>query len=131
MEFNNRFTKAESLRHKKLFDQLFAEGKRELKHPVLAVWKEVALNEPVALQVGFSVPKKHYKRAVKRNLIKRRLREAVRVQKHELQTHLKAEGKQLAVLFIMLQTDNISYEHLRSKILLLLQEIVRKLKNAG
>lgn len=131
MEFNYRFSKAESLRHKKLFDLLFSEGERSLKHPLLAIWKEVQLTEHVPLQVGFSVPKKHFKKAVTRNLIKRRLREAYRLQKHELTTHLQAEGKQMVILFIVLRTDNISYEHLRLKILLLLQEIAQKLKHAG
>lgn len=130
METQYGFPKSERLRHKKLIDELFVSGQRSFKHPIMAVWKVCDIPEKVSAQVGFSVPKKHYKRAVKRNLVKRRLREAYRLQKQELVAALEAEGKQVAILFVTLKTDNISYEELSPKILLLLREIAAKIQHA-
>lgn len=117
------FPAEERLKHKKLFESLFTAGNRAFKFPVLAMWKEVELPTDAWVQVGFVAPKKHYKKAVDRNRIKRWLREAYRTQKHDLEAELKANGKQVAILFIIMKSDNISYEAIRPKILLLLQEI--------
>lgn len=123
------FPKAERLKRKKLFEELFSGANRALHHPVMAVWKETTLPEDVPAQVGFSVPKKHYKRAVVRNLIKRRLREVYRLNKYTLHAPLAAKQKQLAVLFVTLKTDDISYEALSSKMVLLLRDIAAKIEH--
>lgn len=130
METRFRFPKTERLHHKKLIDQLFTDGQRSFKHPIMAVWKVCDLPEPVPVQVAFSVPKKHFKLAVKRNLIKRRLREAYRLQKAEFVSALKEQDIQVAVLFVTLKTDNISYDQLSPKIRLLLREIAAKAQHA-
>lgn len=53
------------------------------------------------LQFGAGVSKRHFKRAVDRNRIKRLLREAYRTQKLPLQTLLKESGKGYVKLFIL------------------------------
>lgn len=53
------------------------------------------------LQFGAGVSKRHFKRAVDRNRIKRLLREAYRTQKLPLQTHLEKSGKGYLKLFIL------------------------------
>ena len=58
--------------------------------------------EPVMVMV--SVSKRHFKRAVKRNRVKRQIREAYRHHKTIL-TEKIAEGKQLAVAFIWLSDE--------------------------
>jgi len=119
------FPAEERLKHKKLFESIFSKGKRTFKHPVLAIWSEVELSEDVPLQVGFVAPKKHFKKATDRNRVKRWMRESYRTQKHELEAQLKRQGKQLAVLFVTVSSDNISFDLMRPKFLLLLQEIGR------
>lgn len=125
----NTFSRTERLKQKRLFDQLFSNANKQLRHPVLAIWKEVELPANVPAQVGFSVPKKHYKRAVQRNHVKRRLREAYRLQKHSLHRLLLNDQRQVAILFVTLKTDNTSYEHLQQKMVLLLQDIEAKLRS--
>ena len=119
----NSFPSTEHLKHKRLFEELFSNGNRDFKHPVMVLWKEAELPNDVSIQAGFSVPKKHFKKAIQRNRIKRRLREAYRTQKSELIKRLESSDKQLAVLFVIVKPDNISYEELQPKILLLLQGI--------
>ena len=54
-------------------------------------------------RIVVSVPKRHFKRAVKRNLLKRRLREAYRHQKDLL-------GPSVDILFIYTSTEVLPYE---------------------
>lgn len=126
----NAFPNSEHLKQKHLFDELFSSGIRSFKHPVMVLWKETELPTAKPIQVGFSVPKKHFKKAIQRNRIKRRLREAYRTQKAPLSQHLEKSGRQLAVLFVVVKPDNISYEELQPKILLLLQGIEDAVFNA-
>lgn len=63
------------------------------------------------------VPKKHFKRAVKRNLLKRRIREAFRTQKHLV------EGRQTDILFSYNSDVVLSSQEIFAEI----GEILRKL----
>lgn len=129
MEERNRFPRTESLKQKRLFDSLFEGGKRSFQHPLMLVWKEVSLPENVPAQVGFSVPKKHFKKAVDRNLIKRRLREAYRQQKHDLHKALLLNDKRIALIIVVVKADNTSYEALRHKMMLLLRSVEAKIND--
>ncbi len=92
--------KAERLCSKKVIDKLFAEGESFLAFPIKVVFKITELPHPVPVQTGFSVSKKIFKRAVKRNRIKRLMREAYRLNKQMLNPH--AEKQQMAVFFIFI-----------------------------
>lgn len=71
--------KAERLCGKKDISRLFSEGKWGVCGHLRYCW--TAGEEGSPNRVLVSVPKKFFKRAVKRNLLKRRMREAYRTQK--------------------------------------------------
>jgi len=76
------FKKEERLCNKKLIDELFHNGSSFLCYPFKAQW--LVVSEPAApVQILISVSKKRYKRAVDRNLVKRRVREAYRLCKQQ------------------------------------------------
>ena len=77
------FKKEERLCNKKLIDKLFHNGSSFLCYPFKASWLLVDETAEIPVQVLFSVSKKRYKRAVDRNLIKRRAREAYRLNKQQ------------------------------------------------
>ncbi len=67
-------------------------------NPVEGV-EEVEVVEGV-LQMGVSVGKRHFKRAVDRNLLKRRIREAYRKQKLDLKEILSTSGISIDIFFV-------------------------------
>ena len=83
MEFNKeRFTlsKEERLHSRKALEELFeGSNKSMLAYPIRAVFQKT---EETGIRIMVSVSKRFFKRAVKRNRIKRQLREAYRLNKH-------------------------------------------------
>ncbi|OCX52857.1 ribonuclease P protein component [Mucilaginibacter sp. PPCGB 2223] len=75
--------KEERLCNKRLIDELFQNGSSFLCYPFKVSFNIIAPGK-VPAQTLFSVAKKRYKRAVDRNLIKRRMREAYRLSKQRL-----------------------------------------------
>lgn len=75
------FPKTEKLKSKKLIEQLFAEGKSISSYPIKLIYLKVEPPYEVLIQTGVTVPKKNFKSAVKRNRIKRLLRESYRLNK--------------------------------------------------
>lgn len=75
------YPKKEKLKSKKLIEQLFAEGQSVSAFPLRLVYLGTTFDEDVLLKTGVSVSKRHFKKAVDRNRIKRLLREAYRLNK--------------------------------------------------
>lgn len=97
----NKFNKEERLCSKKSLDLLFKNGSSFLLYPFRITYFFVAEPHQYPAQVVINVAKKRYKRAVDRNLIKRRTREVYRVQK-ELQLY-SFLSKQEDLLLLSLQ----------------------------
>lgn len=106
----NTFRKCERMVSKKLTDTLFRGGRSHsaVAYPVRAVYMQTERGEKdAAVQVLVSVSKRHFKRAVKRNRVKRQIREAYRLNKHALTALVdQTEGKSLALAFIW-QADRL------------------------
>ena len=77
------FKKEERLCNIKLIEKLYHDGSSFLVYPFRIVWLPEDLNSGLPVQVLISVPKKKFKRATDRNLIKRRIREIYRLHKSE------------------------------------------------
>ncbi|MBK1441016.1 ribonuclease P protein component [Parapedobacter sp. ISTM3] len=78
-----QFPKEERLCSKRLIDSLFHNGSSFFIYPYRVVFIRVTGLAP-KVQVVLSVSKRRFSRAVHRNLLKRRMREAYRLQKGQL-----------------------------------------------
>lgn len=100
----NSFGKNERIVSRKLIDALFGGGKsRSLAaFPLRAVYMLTERQPDMApVQIMVSVPKRHFKRAVKRNRVKRQVRESYRLAKQPLVAAMAHhEDMTLAVSFI-------------------------------
>ena len=80
---SHTFCKEERLCSRKVLEDLFGGGHQSVSaFPIRAVFMP---NEQASVRILTSVSKRYFKRAVKRNRIKRQLREAYRLQKEILQ----------------------------------------------
>jgi ribonuclease P protein component len=108
------FNKAERLCSKKIMDKLFTEGKTIFVFPLKIVYLETSLLSNFPVQAAFTVGKRNFKRAVQRNLIKRRMREAYRLNKHKF--YVEIGEKQVAVFFIYTGKTISEYKQIESSV---------------
>ena len=120
------FRKNEKLCSKKVIDRLFAEGKSVFAFPLKFVYLETGLTTETPAQAGFAVSKKNFKRAVQRNLIKRRMREAYRLHKPDFYEALKEI--QVAVFFVYTAKEIADYAVIESAIIKGLKKLVREIQ---
>jgi ribonuclease P protein component len=81
----NNFEKEERLCSKKSLTGLFQNGSFFLIYPFRVTWLITQdFNQKTPVQVVVAVPKKRFKSSVDRNQIKRRIKEAYRLNKEEL-----------------------------------------------
>lgn len=98
------FGKAEKLKSRKVIEQLFIEGKRARKFPLKMMYMPHEGDKKQ--QAAFSVPKRIFKLAVTRNRVKRQMREAYRLHKHEV---VSKSGTTFAILFVYIHKEQVDY----------------------
>lgn len=123
------FGKAERLTRKKIFEEIFARGAAVHRSPVIAQFKVTELPDDVPVQVAFSVPKRRFKKAVHRNRLKRMMREAYRLNKHELQTFCEEHRIQCGIVLVYNSQELRQFNEIQEKIVLNLQEIMQRILN--
>ena len=82
-----------------------------------------------SVAVMISVSKKRFRRAVKRNRVKRQVREAYRLHKHLLWDALNGQPVFLSIAFLWLQDQLIESAVVEKRVLSLLYRLSEKLKN--
>jgi ribonuclease P protein component len=118
------FTKEERLCNKKLIDQLYHSGSSFLCYPFKVSWAITFEPQLFPAQVLFSVSKKRYKKAVDRNLIKRRIREAYRLHKQQyLYSLLIDANKSISFSIGFIGKDIAPYDFIEKKMLKLLIQL--------
>ncbi len=101
----------ERLRGRSRVSQLFAEGQSGFTYPIRYVWIEgdEASTDDGLVSVLFNVPKRFHRRANKRNLLRRRIKESYRLQKSLLVT----EGRSPLHLALIYSTkDQLDYRQI-------------------
>lgn len=76
------FNKKDKLKSQKLIELLFSEGQSVMAYPLRLVYTSTSFDDGILIKTGVSVSKRHFRKAVDRNRIKRLLRETYRLNKH-------------------------------------------------
>ncbi|SEC48611.1 ribonuclease P protein component [Tenacibaculum sp. MAR_2009_124] len=121
-----RFTlgREERLKSRKLIGKLYEEGKSIKVFPLRMVYLQTEHTSNYPAQVGVSVPKRNFKRAVDRNRIKRLLRETYRKEKH---TVYSEANKPFVFMISYLAKDEWKYADIELRMKKLLSNFITEI----
>ena len=117
--------KEERLSSKKTIDFLFKKGHSFTELPFKLIWVETPLSTKSPIQICISIPKKNIKKAVVRNLIKRRTKEAYRQNKAIIYDYFDKKNTQLAIMLIYQSNNILDYNDIKNKIIVILPRLVK------
>ena len=125
------FRKKERLCNFNSINILFVEGHSFFIYPLKVVWMEDITDNDSPSQLLISVPKRNFKRAVDRNLIKRQIRESFRRNKEELYAHLGSVNRKCSLAIVFAAKSKVAYTELDAILVLALKRLVKELKNSA
>jgi ribonuclease P protein component len=121
------FHKEERLCSKIILERLFVEGKSLFMFPFKVVYMPIDLIDEVPVQVVFSVPKRTFKHAVKRNLLRRRMREAYRLNKSVFLKTSSIQNSSYAVIIIYIDKKEQDYKVIERGMIKVFEQLSKKL----
>lgn len=120
------FSKIERLCSKKSIDYLFTKGESKTQFPIKLIYTLSEFESPFPVRAMFVVPKKKHKRANQRNILKRRMREIYRLNKHDL--YQAVTNSKYDIMFVYLSNEVCDYEAIKVKMIFLLNQLKEKIK---
>ena len=123
------FSQNERLKSRKIISRLFREGNSYVAYPLRVVWLPLAPGEQTApmspgvrAQLAISVPKRVFKTAVQRNLLKRRIREAYRLHKLEFYQKLESSDQYIGLMLIVVAKEEVDYKAVEAGVLKMIRK---------
>lgn len=123
------FTKEERLCSKIALEELFAHKRTVQSQSLRLFYKKAEANQKFPVQIVVVVPKRLLRKANDRNRIKRRIREAYRLQKDELYAKLQANNFKLHMAIMLSKNENSNYKELYLQIETLFNMLLVKLNS--
>lgn len=121
--------KNQRLSSQRAIDQLFSQGNSTIAYPLRAVFRLYADDESLPpARFMITVPKKKIRHAVGRVLMRRRIREAYRINRHLLFPSLNEAHVHADIALIYLSSDLADYATIEQCIQAILDHIANKVK---
>ena len=96
--------------------------------PLKIYWKTVVdPGQKYPAKVAIAVPRKKFRKAVDRNLLKRRIRESYRRNKHPLYEFLNKSDFKLRMVILFLSNEFMPYEQIDEIMRSMLSKLVQKI----
>lgn len=121
------YNKFEKLKSRKQIELLFAKGKSISAFPVKVFYLPVDHTPMHPVQVGVGVSARNFKKAVDRNTIKRRMREAYRLHKLPLHEYLVAQQKSVAVFILWIDKQMPTTAALQELMPAVIEKLIKQL----
>lgn len=118
----NRLYKYEKLCSRTAINNIFGSGKSAICYPLRAAFS-IGDDNGTPAQFLISIPKKKIRKAVNRVLLRRRVREAYRLNRHLLIPHLQEKKCSLKVAFLYLSDEIADYSVINDKMQALMKKI--------
>ncbi|MBK8701681.1 MAG: ribonuclease P protein component [Saprospiraceae bacterium] len=127
-----RFRKEEKLKSRKAIADVFDRGTQLFQYP-FKMYFDVLPEETASCipQMSVSVPKKKFKKAVDRNKLKRRIREAYRLNNKALKTLCIEKALPLSIMWVYIAREIEPYEKIESSLRKLLHKVNEHYTHGG
>ena len=121
------FPKKQKLCSETVIKEMFSNGKSFTTSALRLVWKVDNNQDEVAVKSIIVVPKKKIRLAVKRNIIRRRMKEAYRLNKIELENIFKDKKLQLSIAIIYQKGNILPYKTMEEEKKLILEHLSKEI----
>ncbi len=120
------FKKEERLCNKIIIEKLFSTGKSFTRYPFSVKWDILESSQSNESKILINVPKRFHKNAVDRNLLKRRIKEAYRKNKHVFLDFLEKNNICMVFSLVYNSKEIASFKDIELKIILILQRFQKE-----
>ena len=128
MNFKQTFKKEERISLQKEIDLLFNEGVSFISYPLRVVYVEKKPFLGATASILISVSKKKFKQAVKRNRLKRLIKESYRLNKKPLCEFLEKKESGLLIAFLFVGKELSQHKEIESAVIKGLNILKEKLQ---
>jgi len=127
---SNTSVRSERLKSEKAIADLFDSGSSLSAHPIRLLFRLIPSENDSTFRIGFAVSKKNFKRAVDRNLLKRRMREAYRIN-IPIVLNDEVSGVEMNIMFVYQGNQLEEYLKISECMTELLKKLKQRISKAG